>query len=194
MAEDFNTYINHINPDFWRDLCVSEGQLRHYKRGEEFLRIGEVSKYIGYIKQGTLKYVAFSAAGKEHVVGLEFEGEFVADFPQCLYDTPSRVSIVAVSPCDIYCFPTKEVARRMQTDLMLKEVIMHSTEALFSTVYTRYLSMYCKTPQERFDELVEKHPDMFAIFPLKDIASYLNITPTHLSRLRRNVKKAAWNS
>lgn len=188
MAEEFNTYITHIRPDFWRDLCISEGQLRHYKRGDEFLRVGDVGIFIGYIKSGILKYVAYSPDGTEHVIGLEFDGEFVADFPQSIYGYPSKISIVAVSPCDIYCFPTKELARRMQSDTMLREIVMHTTEALFSTVYARYMSLYCLTPQERFDELLKNHPGLFAIFPLKDIASYLNITPTHLSRLRKNVK------
>ena len=186
--DKFNTYIEHIELEFWRELCVKEGNLRHFERGVDFVRVGSVGRYIGYIQSGTMKYVAYSKDGTEHVVGLEFAGEFVADFPSSLYDNPSIVSIVAVKPCDIHCFPTKELARRMQTDSKLKDVVMHSTEALFSTVYTRYLSLYCKTPQERFDELVGNHPDMFAIFPLKDIASYLNITPTHLSRLRKSVK------
>lgn len=45
-----------------------------------------------------------------------------------------------------------------------------------------------KAPQQRYDELVSRHPDLFTLFSLKDIASYLNITPTHLSRLRKGEK------
>ena len=69
--ERFNTYIEHINPGFWRELCVSEGMLRHFERGEEFVRVGEVARYIGYIQSGTVKYVAYSDDGTEHVVGME---------------------------------------------------------------------------------------------------------------------------
>ena len=46
--------------------------------------------------------------------------------------------------------------------------------------------LYVKTPQERYDDLINRHPDLFDLFSLKDIASFLNITPTHLSRLRKN--------
>ena len=186
--EKFNTYIEHIEPEFWRELCMSEGKLRHFEKGEEFVRIGSVARYVGYIKSGTMKYVAYSMDGTEHVVGLEFAGEFVADFPSSLYDNPSIVSIIAVKPCDVYCFPTQELAHRIKNDERLKDIVIRSSEAVYSTVYSRYVSLYSKSPQERFDELVSNHPDMFSIFPLKDIASYLKITPTHLSRLRRNYK------
>lgn len=186
MKENFNAYINHIEPDFWRELCVKEGKLRHYERGEEFAKVGEVARYIGYIKSGTLKYVAFSSDGTEHVIGLEFDEEFVSDFPFSLSGMKARVSIIAVTPCDIYCFPVQEMVKRMREDANVKDIVMRSSEAVFSTVYDRYMALYCKTPQQRYDELVSRHPDLFTLFSLKDIASFLNITPTHLSRLRKN--------
>ena len=186
MKENFNAYINHIEPDFWRELCVKEGKLRHFERGEDFATVGEVARYIGYIKSGTLKYVAFSVDGTEHVVGMEFDGEFVSDFPFSLSSVKARVSIVAVSPCDIYCFPVHEIVKRVKENSKVKDIVMRSSEAVFSTVYDRYVDLYVKTPQQRYDELVSRHPDLFVLFSLKDIASFLNITPTHLSRLRKN--------
>ena len=69
MTENFNTYMTRVDADMWRELCLRNGKLRHFERGEEFIRIGEVGRYIGYIKSGTLKYVAYSSAGMEHVVG-----------------------------------------------------------------------------------------------------------------------------
>ena len=184
MKENFNTYIDHIEPDFWRELCVKEGTLRHYKRGEEFAKVGHVARYVGYVKRGTMKYISFSADGTEHVVGLEFAGEFVSDFPFSLSGVEARVSIVAVSPCDIYCFPVSELAKRMKEDTKVRVIVMRSSEAVFSTVYDRYMALYSKSPQQRYEELASRHPDLFTIFSLKDIASFLNITPTHLSRLR----------
>ncbi len=74
----------------------------------------------------------------------------------------------------------------MDSDPHFRDVVMHSTEEVYTTVYDRYVDLYVKTPKQRYDELVNRHPDLFDLFSLKDIASFLNITPTHLSRLRRN--------
>ncbi|MBP2690720.1 MAG: hypothetical protein J6B44_02715 [Muribaculaceae bacterium] len=64
--------------------------------------------------------------------------------------------------------------------------MVHSTtREVFSTVYDRLVDLYSKTPQQRYDELINRDPDLFELFSLKDIASLLNVTPTHLSRLRK---------
>lgn len=182
---NFNTYYENIDYVFWRSLCIKEGILRHYEKGQFSVEQGQVARYIGYIKSGTLKYVAYAADGSERVVGLEFADEFVADFPFSLYGRKSRISIVAASPCEIYCFSTKEVGVRMKSDEELYRIIAETNVALFDTIYTRYIELHTKSVQERYNELITKHDNIFSMFPLKDIASFLNITPTHLSRLRK---------
>lgn len=185
-SSNFNTYYDNIDYSFWRNLCVEKGVLRTYDKGELFVERGKVAKYIGYIKSGTLKYVVYAADGSERVVGLEFEGEFVADFPFSLYGKESRVSIVAVTQCEIYCISARDIGQRMQSDMELYKAVAEGSTALFDTVYNRYVNLYIKSAQERYDELIAKYKDIFSIFSLKDIASFLNITPTHLSRLRKS--------
>ncbi len=183
---NFNTYYENIDYKFWRNLCVEKGCLRTYDKGDLFVERGTVGKYMGYIKSGSLKYVVYAEDGSERVVGLEFAGEFVADFPFSLYGKKSRVSIVVVTPCEIYCLSTREIGEQMESDAELFRIIAETNVALFDTTYNRYIDLHIKSAQERYDELVAKHEDIFSIFSLKDIASFLNITPTHLSRLRKN--------
>lgn len=185
-TSNFNTYYENIDHTFWRDLCVNEGVLRTYERGELFAEQGEVARYIGYIKSGTLKYVVHAADGSECVVGLEFAGEFVADFPFSFYGKKSRVSIVAVTPCEIFCVSTRDLGQRMKTDEHFYRMIAETNVALFDTTYNRYIDLHIKSAQERYEELIAKYDNIFSLFSLKDIASFLNITPTHLSRLRKN--------
>lgn len=184
-TSNFNTYYENIDYNFWRDLCVNQGELRHYEKNEFFAERGQVARYIGYIKSGTLKYVAYAGDGSECVVGLEFAGEFVADFPFSLYGKKSRVSIVAVTPCEIYCISTRDIGLRMKSDEQLYKIIAETNVALFDTTYNRYINLHTKSAQERYDELIAKYNNIFSLFSLKDIASFLNITPTHLSRLRK---------
>lgn len=187
MTSNFNTYIDSPSVSFWRELCLREGTLRHFDRGEDFFTAGQVARYFGYIKSGTLKYVAYGDDGIEHVLGLEFAGEFVTDFPFSFYGQKARTSVVAETPCDIYCVSTSALGERIKNDSLLKDMVMIGTEAIFSTVYDRYMDLHIKSAQQRYNDLISKHPDIFSLFPLKDIASFLNITQTHLSRLRKNI-------
>ena len=186
MYSNINTYYENIDHDFWRKLCVEQGVLHSYDKGDYFIECGQVGRYIGFVKSGTLKYVAYGADGSESVVGLEFAGEFVADFPFSLYGKKSRVSIVAVTPSEIYCISAREVGIRMKSDNELYRVVAENNVALFDTTYNRYIDLHVKSAQERYNELIEKYEDIFSYFSLKDIASFLNITPTHLSRLRKS--------
>lgn len=187
MTDNFNTYIESPVVDYLRKLCLHEGVLRHYNRGEAFFSAGTVARYFGYIESGTLKYVAYSDDGSEHVLGLEFSGEFVSDFPFSLRGQKARSSVITETPCEIYCVSTAELGERLKTDPEFRDIVMTGTEAVFSTVYDRYMDLYCKTAQQRYNNLISKHPDLFSLFPLKDIASFLNVTQTHLSRLRKNI-------
>ncbi len=186
MSSNLNTYYENIDHDFWRKLCVEQGVLRSYDKGDYFIERGQVGRYIGFVKSGTLKYVAYAADGSESVVGLEFAGEFVADFPFSLYGRKSRVSIVAITPSEIYCISAREVGMRMKSDEELYRAVADTNVALFDTTYNRYIDLHVKSVQERYNELIDKYKDIFLYFSLKDIASFLNITPTHLSRLRKS--------
>ena len=186
MSSNLNTYYENIDHDFWRKLCVEQGVLRSYDKGDYFIERGQVGRYIGFVKSGTLKYVAYGADGSESVVGLEFAGEFVADFPFSLYGRKSRVSIVAVTPSEIYCISAREVGMRMKSNKELYRAVADTNVALFDTTYNRYIDLHVKSVQERYNELIDKYKDIFSYFSLKDIASFLNITPTHLSRLRKS--------
>lgn len=186
MSSQFNSYIDRIDADFWQRLCKSRGQLRHYDKGEEFISAGTIGRYIGYVESGALKYVCYSSDGTPHVVGLEFAGHFVCDFPGSLYQQKSRCSIIATVPCDIYCVSSSWVAEQMNTDIRFKEIVDNTTREIFATLYDRHINLYSKSPLKRYKELISHDPNLFNYFSLKDIASLLNITPTHLSRLRKS--------
>ena len=102
--------------EYWRGLFVREGTVRHYGKDEEFFTAGSVAQYMGYIHQGTLKYVAYGDEGDEHVLGLISPHEFVADFPFSLRGIPAITSVIATTPCEILCVPTKNIAARMNAD------------------------------------------------------------------------------
>ena len=186
MPSNFNSYIENIDTGYLRDLCMNQGELRHYEKGEEFITVGAIGLYVGYVKSGALKYECYSSDGTPHVTGLVYTGLFVGDFYGSLYRQKSRCSIIATMPCEIYCMPSAWVAGQMQADARFKVFVNDTIRELYSTLYNRYIDLYSKSPLQRYKELLSREPNIFAFFSLKDIASLLNITPTHLSRLRKS--------
>lgn len=191
MADNFNAYIESPAVVYLRELCLREGTLHNYERGQAFFTAGTVARYFGYIESGTLKYIAYGNDGREHVLGLEFAGEFVTDFPFSLRGRKARISAIAETKCEIYCVSTAALGERLNTDAEFRDIVMLSTEAMYSAVYDRYTDLHCKSVQQRYNDLISNHPGLLSLFPLKDIASFLNITQTHLCRLRKNISGTA---
>lgn len=187
--DEFNPYIKKVDIDYWRELCVREGELRHYETGDFFVEAGRIGRYIGFVKEGTLKYIAVDSEGNEHIINLEFAGEFVADFPNSVYGVASKISIRANSPCEIYCVPTTALRNRLYADKDFQSIVARASEQLFQQVYDRLIESYTYTPVQRYEQLISKYPRLFELFQLKDIASFLRITPGHLSRLRKGIRE-----
>lgn len=185
MIKEFNTYLKTIDTEFWHRLCREEGELRSYKKGEEFLKIGELAKYFGLIKSGSVKYIVYTADYDEKIVGLETIDGFAASWPFFLHGIPSVVTVVANSDLEIYCLSASKINKLAKNDLEVERQIAHANEQLFYTAYERFISFYIQSPKERYETLLLKCPRIFEIFDLKDIASYLNITQQHLCRLRK---------
>lgn len=186
MIKEFNTYLEGIDSEFWSRLCREAGQLRKYKKGEEFITINTVAKYIGLIESGSVRYVAYTEDGDERTVGLETVGGFAASWPFCLRGLPSIVSILANSDLEIFCLSAAKINELAKADLNMERQIAQASEQVFYTAYERLINLYTESPKERYRALLKKCPRIFEIFDLKDIASFLNITPTHLSRLRKS--------
>lgn len=185
MISEFNTYLEGINSDLWKEMCLKQGEIRHFRKGDEFISIGEVARFIGFITQGSLKYIVYTSDEKEKVIGLETVGGFAASFPYCLNDRPSEWSIIVNTDSELYCISTEKIKELIKADSHIKNCINETLEAVFYDIYNRHLELYALSPKERYEKLLNNCPQLFEIFQLKDIASYLNITPQHLRRLKK---------
>ena len=71
----------------------------------------------------------------------------------------------------------------------LSPSLLDEYKALFNMAFMRLLNLYRKSPRQRYMELCEQYPKMVETVTLKDLSSFLLITPNHLSRIRRELAK-----
>jgi hypothetical protein len=91
------------------------------------------------------------------------------------------MSIIAGTDSEILKVPLKDFIAVLSPNLL------NEYKSLFKMVLLRHLNIYRKSPAQRYIELCNLYPDIIKVVALKDIASYLLITPNHLSRIRRNL-------
>lgn len=184
MAQ-FNHYLDVLDLSEVRALCMSRGELREYARDEAFLRIGEVPEYLGFVESGYFKYVVRTADEVERVVGLSFEDDYVGDINSALAGSPTEVSVVAGQRSRVWTVGMGDFIELVSEKGL--GYAMGIEVSLFRTLYIRCLDMYRLTPMERYVKILTMYPDILQRVPLRELASFLCITPVHLSRLRKSI-------
>nr|WP_303776604.1 Crp/Fnr family transcriptional regulator [Bacteroides intestinalis] len=186
----FNQYIANIDMDFFKSLCLKHGKIHTYKKKEYLSKENDVFPFWGFIESGVIRYFCTNKfEHKEYNVGFSFPNEFVADYPACLYDMKSELNIQALTTCKVYICSSVILKQLFEETIENQRVARIAAEQLFFQTYTRYLDMYRLTPEERYDKLLERYPEVLQFISLKEIASYLNITPVHMSRIRSKIFK-----
>lgn len=184
----FNTYTEGLDLTYLKEYCINHGKLARYSKGDYFLKVGETSRYVGYVEKGYFKYIVRNKAEqKDYVSGFAFVNEFVGDYPHCLFHRQSDVTIIAEIPSEVYLIDGEALNQLYETDLKLKDLALSIYEHLFSQVYFQYLDTFRTSSRERYKNLLRRCPQIVQDISLKDVASYLHVTPTTISTIRREI-------
>ncbi len=186
MAQ-FNSYDQSIDFSAIKDYCREHGRAAHYSKDDVFVQQGCVGKYLGVVESGYFKYTTLTSSGNESVVGFAFEGEIVADYYNSFHGIPSEVTIKSGTDSWVSQIRTPEARNVFYASF--DDNLSAVNGALFSEIYSRHLELYCKTPTERYLDLIALYPQILDVVSLRDIASYLLVTPVYLSRIRKNLAK-----
>ncbi len=190
MNQPFNVYKIGLDDDLaiLKDYCINQGRLMQMNRRDLLAKCGEASQWIGYIMKGCFKYIVHNdVEHKDFITGFAFEGELVSDFPCCLDEDVSEVSIVADIACELYVISGEELQALFDRDLEMTKMNVNILKNLFKMVYSRFLDQYRLDARGRYVRLLNRCPQVVQILSLKDIASFLNVHPNTISRIRREI-------
>ena len=186
--KQFNSYKEGLDLELLRKYCEEHGEERAFERGETLENAGKPAKWVAFVERGCFKYMVHNdEEGKDYCTGFAFEGEFVADFPYCLDGDTSEVTIEADMPCQVRIISGVELQHLFDNDPSMAKMDVKILKNLFKMVYTRDLDHYRYTVRGRYRRLLERCPQVVQMLSLKDIASFLNITPIYLSKIRKEI-------
>ena len=186
MEQRFNKSDCGIDLRTLHEFCQREGKMIDYRKGEQFEREGDPARWFAYVEHGCFKYVTRGLSdGRDHLTWFSFEGEFVADCPSFLSGQPSQATIEAMMPSRVWRVSSEELIQFFHRNIKNMELRALASEHILSQYKARYLDFHCATPSERYDQLLRRCPGIVQHLPLNAIASFLNVTPQMLSRIRK---------
>jgi len=146
------------------------------------LKEGDISRKIYVIDKGCVRSW-FAHDGKEISFQFFFEGDVVYSAESFRKNSPSLFSMETIEPVILRWLSQQDMALVREDPLLYNEMIERAADK--QAEFMRHFFSYLKnTPQERYELLVQQHPEIIKRVPLQHIASYLGITPVSLSRIR----------
>jgi CRP-like cAMP-binding protein len=156
-------------------------------KGEFMVREGEVVKKLVFIRSGILRSYFTKPTGDEVTYCLTFTQNLMTALSSFIEGNPSQEYIQTLTPVELEVINKEDFNRLTEDNIRWLKVSKLLMEQQFLELEKRVFSLQKLDATTRYRELVQKHSHLVREIPLKYLASYLNITPRHLSRIRASV-------
>ena len=190
---------NSIDIEALREFCEREGKEVTYRKGDQLEREGDPARWFGFVTEGCFKYVTYGIGGRlrvddhrlgidrEHITWFSFEGEIVADYPNCLDGHSSQTTIEAMVPTCVLRVSGEQLVDFFRQDAEKMEFRSIIAEHVLRQRNQCYLDLHRATARERYELLLQRCPGIVEHLDLQDLASFLCITPNYLSTIRKSI-------
>ncbi len=154
-----------------------------FTKGQIILAEGEVCRNIMYIAKGLVRQFYFKKE-KEVTEHMSVEGGIIMCIESLFKEEPTQLQVEALEPTIIYSMPKQrleEVAlHNVNIQILYRKILEESL--ILSQIHADLVRF--ETAQDRYKKLCKLAPQVVLRAPLVYIASYLQMTPETLSRVR----------
>ena len=167
---------------------MGEGEAVTYRKGDQLEREGDPARWLAFVESGCFKYVTHGISDdREHITWFSFEREFVVDYPAYLYARPARTTIVAMMPSRVIRVTGQQLEQFFEQSKETMKLRAIIAEHILDQFQSRYIDLHRTTARERYDLLMQRCPGIVDHLDLQDIASFLNVHPNTISKIRRDI-------
>ena len=154
-----------------------------FQKGEVILKEGDICESIYWVAKGLIRQFYYKN-DKELTEYMATENNIFMSIESLFKEQPSRQQIHALEPTILFALPKKalerEAVRNVNIQMLYRKILEESL--IISQVHADMLRF--ESAQERYAKLVKRQPQLVLRAPLVYIASYLQMTPETLSRVR----------
>jgi CRP/FNR family transcriptional regulator, anaerobic regulatory protein len=157
-------------------------------RDSFLLERGQVCNHLHFIVEGAVRAVQYNN-GKEVIPWFGFEGDIVNSHLSFTYRQPSLENLILISDCKLLSITYESLQYLYGKDPIWQHLSRCFVERYYLDLQERLISFLSLSASERYEQLLQKYPDIEDRVNLGHIASYLGIRHETLSNIRRICKK-----
>jgi CRP-like cAMP-binding protein len=158
-----------------------------FQKNDYVLEEGQIANEYYFIESGFMRSFVRDTKGNDITTAFYSNSQLVLEVPSFFLRIPTNENIQALTDCICWKISFEEF-----------QVLFHQLEGFreagrkrlvngYYSLKRRSLSMITETADVRYLQLLKEHPEIFKYAPLKYIATYLGITDTSLSRIRKDL-------
>ena len=184
-----NLVLQSFTRAMWEDL-EPRLQIVDYPKGAALENQGDWSMEQYFILDGILKRVVSNAEGREMILRFAAEADIDTSYAAWRLRTPIPYSIRAVTRVRAAKLSMEEWAAFMERHPSAKSAFEFQVMKLMSEVMAHVITLHLLDAPGRVHRFLRKHAPLGERLPKKELASYLNLSPETLSRLKKRGKIA----
>lgn len=162
---------------------------RLYKEGTYLFHGGNICRELFFISNGVLKILTIDKKGDDRVYYFLRERQLCTIMPSFLQEQPAPESIqaacdaavLAISKTELYDLYSKIPYLKPLIDEMIQQNLLN--KIALKNIYSG------ESAEARYQLFLQQQPEVALRVPLSDIASYLEMTPQSLSRIRKGLSE-----
>ncbi|WP_317173519.1 Crp/Fnr family transcriptional regulator [Hymenobacter montanus] len=152
------------------------------------LREGWVSDEYFFLSTGLMRAFSYDKDGNDVTTAFYTAEQIVFEYSSFFRRTPSAENIQALTDCEGWFITHQQMNALFHSRNEFREFVRSVLVKIIASLKSRMLSMIMDSATERYEHLLREAPQIMQHAPLKNIASYLGITNTSLSRIRARPK------
>ncbi|MFC5410098.1 Crp/Fnr family transcriptional regulator [Larkinella bovis] len=169
-------------------LSIPYWEKKQYRKGEFYNEYKNVCKHLGFILDGVFRtYYVNGETAEEKNVFFFSKNQMVVSYKSFVNQTPCNYYTESMVDSTILYIHINHISRLYQESKQWEHFGRLVAERAFNLAMERAEDFLFKTPEQRYQELMEQHPDLYNAIPLYHISSYLGIQGPSLSRIRKRM-------
>lgn len=167
------------------DLMMQHAERRTFAARQTVVCEGGRNPWVWFVEEGSVRTYVMR---EEKCVILQFAFEGEAAAPGFGSEPRARYTVETLEPTVFVRFPREALETLFAAETELSNWARRTAEHMLEQ-YWEYFTDYCWMDKSRqYERLLSEYPRLLQRIPLKDLASYLFVTPQTLSRIRAEIK------
>ncbi|MDP4264432.1 MAG: Crp/Fnr family transcriptional regulator [Bacteroidota bacterium] len=162
---------------------------KEINRNGFLLKEGRVCNEYFFLEKGFIRSFAYDTDGNDVTTNFYSGNQVVFESSSFFNRTLSKENFQATVDCSGWYITYEQLNNLFHSLYEFRDFGRSILVKLLASLKTRTLSMITETAEQRYEALLKTNPEIFRYAALKHIASYLGITDTSLSRIRKEYSK-----